>query len=73
MANLTLGQQVRTARETALLSRERLAAQCGCSTSTILRLELRGHTPSVRILVAIARVLHLDLGELTDSLAGSAA
>lgn len=44
-------------RKAAGLSRERLAAKAGVSTSTVARLELRDQAPGLDLLAAIAEAL----------------
>lgn len=58
------GGRVRTYREQLGISRERLAATCDVSVSTISRLELRDHVPGVSILSRIANTLGVTIDEL---------
>lgn len=56
--------RLRTAREHAGLSREKLARRAGCSASSIVHYEYGTSTPSVRMLTAIAGALNIDPGDL---------
>lgn len=58
-----LADIVRRRREELELSRERLAAKAGLSTSTIVRIE-RGHEPKLDNLRALAAALDLPLTDL---------
>lgn len=62
-----LGQRLLDARNEKHLSRAGLAQQSGVSAATIVRAELKGHVPSVGNLMALARVLDLDLADLLAS------
>lgn len=59
-----LSAVVQGRREELKLSRERLAANAGVSTSTIVRIERDGHCPKVDNLRAIAAALDLTLNDL---------
>lgn len=61
MTELTQGNLVRSRREALGLSREEFARQAGTSTSTIARLELNNHLPSVRVLAAIASLADVSI------------
>lgn len=65
----TLSDRVRKRRDELDLSRERLAAASGLSTSTIVRLERDGKIPKLPNLQAIAKALDLPLTELLDGAA----
>lgn len=62
-----LGELIENARRGARLHREDLAYKAGVRSMTIARIEL-GHTtdPHWSTIVAIARVLDLDLEQLAD-------
>lgn len=51
-------------REARGLTREQLAYRSGVSSSTIVRIELKGQMPSAAKLVRLARELDVKLGEL---------
>lgn len=56
--------KLRNTREAQGLTREELARQSGTSTSTIARIELNGHLPSVLTMRSIARVLGVTVDDL---------
>jgi len=64
MADLHYGNRVRQRREALGLSREVLAQRVGTSTSTMDRIELKGHLPSVEVLRSLADMFDLTLDEL---------
>lgn len=64
MSEMRFAHQIRTGREALGLSREEFARRVGTSTSTMDRIELNGHKPSVTVLTAIADLLGLSLDEL---------
>ena len=64
MAITTLGETVRTRREAAGLTRERLAVAAGCSVATLVRLENLGQPPSLAILERLAGQLDTNAAEL---------
>lgn len=64
MAILTPGQTVRQRRAALALSRERLAADVGVSTSMIVRLERDDKLPNVLALRRIAARLDLSIEDL---------
>jgi HTH-type transcriptional regulator / antitoxin HipB len=57
----TLGRTVRERREALGLTQDELAVRAGSSRSTITRIELEGHVPSVGQLRRIGDVLGVDL------------
>jgi transcriptional regulator with XRE-family HTH domain len=60
----TPGQVIQQARKAAELSREKLAAEAGVSTSTIVRLERQEQLPNVAALVRIAARLSVPVTDL---------
>lgn len=64
MSETTPGQIVRSARESAGLTREQLALRAGVSTSTIARLELADRLPKAHGLGRIAAVLDVPVASL---------
>jgi putative transcriptional regulator len=58
--------RVREARDRAGLSQKALAERAGLATSTVARIELGQHHPSVGVAITIAR----ELGEPVESLFG---
>lgn len=64
MADLNFGSRVRALREASGITREGLAAAVGTSTSTIARIELNGHVPSVLVVHAIASHFGATVDEL---------
>jgi transcriptional regulator with XRE-family HTH domain len=69
MAELTdrtseLGRTLRKHREAAEWSRETLAREAGVSASTIARVELDGHKPTLSNVFALASALGLNAVEL---------
>jgi transcriptional regulator with XRE-family HTH domain len=60
------GHQVAAARKRAGLSQQALADRTGLAKSTIARIELGVHRPSVAVALAIAR----ELGESVETLFG---
>lgn len=66
MPTPTLASQVRARREALGMTRPALAAASGVSPSTLARLELQNHVPSVRALTAIAKALDLPLASLME-------
>ena len=63
---------LRTAREAAGLTREELARRANTSTSTIARMELKGHLPSGAAIAKIASVLGIQATELLTEAADAA-
>jgi transcriptional regulator with XRE-family HTH domain len=60
-----LGQRLRSARESAGLSREQLVRSTGLSVETLRKIETgASKTPELYSVVAVAQVLGLDLNEL---------
>lgn len=64
---LTPGRVIREARGNSGLSREKLAAEVGVSTSTIIRLERDDQLPNVAALVRIAARLDVPVIDLLPS------
>lgn len=67
MPTLTLANLVRDRRDSLGLTRPQLAERSGVSPSTIARLELQGHVPSVRALAALAAALDLPIESLVSA------
>lgn len=67
MSEMHYGNRVRQRRESLGLSREELARQVGTSTSTMDRIELRGHLPSIEVLRSLAKFFDLTLDELVSA------
>jgi len=60
---------LREAREAKGLTRERLAWEAKTSTSTVARMELRGHLPSAMTVARIARVLDVPMEQILGEVA----
>jgi len=67
MSKLHYGVKVRRERELRGLSRDALAREIGVSTSTVVRMEMGGHTPRVDALVALAQFFGISVDELLDT------
>lgn len=67
MSDLHYGNRVRHRREALGLSREELARRVGTSTSTMDRVELKGHLPNVEVLRSLADLFGLTLDELLSN------
>lgn len=63
-----LGRIIRQARERQGLSREKLAAKLGRTSSTIQRWELEDSDPTFTDVVRLAAIIGVDLGELAAAI-----
>lgn len=61
---VAIGDNIRTARERALLSQERLAELVGRDRQTINRIELGRHATRIDTLIRIAHAIGIPLSEL---------
>ena len=62
---------LRTIRERSKLTREQLAFHSGVSTSTVTRMELKGHIPSGAALISISKTLGISIDSLVSSIKNS--
>jgi transcriptional regulator with XRE-family HTH domain len=63
---VSIGENVKKARIAKNLSCEKLAAQIGCSTATIVRLEADKYTQGVLRLERLAAALDVTVGALVS-------
>lgn len=68
MPHSTPGQLIREGRTKAGLSRERLAVMADTSVSTIVRIELSDHVPSLRILTTICDLIGVPIADVASAL-----
>lgn len=59
-----LARNLRRAREAAELSREVLAVKAGISSATVVRIESYGHSPTLRVVEALATALGVTVSSL---------
>jgi transcriptional regulator with XRE-family HTH domain len=57
---MLFGEMVATARKNSSLSLRELSAQTGISTSTLSKIESKGHIPGDSIILRLIQVLHLS-------------
>ncbi|MCM1329983.1 MAG: helix-turn-helix transcriptional regulator [Ruminococcus sp.] len=62
---MSIGFNVRKAREAAGLDQEELAERVGISRTMVSHIERNRKTPSVMVLADIAKALHCTMDELT--------
>lgn len=65
---MTIGEIIRTAREDKNLNQSQLAAKAGISQATVNYLETGKRKPGFTTIVKIAKVLDLNLDDLTGSM-----
>ena len=65
---MTIGEIIRTAREEKNLNQSQLAAKAGISQATVNYLETGKLNPGFTTIVKIAKVLDLNLEDLTESM-----
>ena len=65
---MTIGEIIRTAREEKNLNQSQLAAKAGISQAPVNYLETGKRNPGFTTIVKIAKVLDLNLEDLTESM-----
>ena len=65
---MAIGEIIRTAREEKNLNQSQLAAKAGISQATVNYLETGKRNPGFTTIVKIAKVLDLNLEDLTESM-----